>query len=425
MSIKRLIVFVLIAPLALPVSTQGKPAGRSLTFQVEATKTGGKTAPSVECVVDAGPQMPICALAFGSDGKTLAVGGYKEVLIWDLAGAALARRIGADQITGGVHALAFLKDPKQIAVGEGTPYGPGAVRIFDITTGQQTGVFTEPKDIVYALAVSADGKRIAAGGADNRCRVWDIETKKIARVIDLHTDWVLAAAFSPDGKSLATAGADSMVYVWNTETWESTAKTQQVAAVRSLRISADNQLTASAVGGPKINGVRIQRIRDRRQTIMMYTLAAAPLDIAWTARPNRMYVACSDGAIKVFDGANARLLATLTGHKDWVYALAVSGDGKTLASADGDGIVKIWNTADNRLLATLVQLSCGKDDALIVTPQGYAAGAPADAVKWKTADAKRTPEALAKLFWNADSVKKVLAGEKVTPPTFDDKQEPK
>ena len=43
-----------------------------------------------------------------------------------------------------------------------------------------------------------------------------------------------------------------------------------------------------------------------------------------------------------FDVAERKLLATLEGHSNWVYAVAFSPDGKTLASGS-DNTLKLWD----------------------------------------------------------------------------------
>ncbi|MDX2231299.1 MAG: serine/threonine-protein kinase [Leptolyngbyaceae cyanobacterium bins.349] len=51
--------------------------------------------------------------------------------------------------------------------------------------------------------------------------------------------------------------------------------------------------------------------------------------------------------------SNRRCLLTLTGHSRWVTAVAVSPDGKRLASAGLDDAIKIWNLDSGELLLTL------------------------------------------------------------------------
>ncbi len=376
----------------------------------------GKT---IECVASCGPSIPISALAFSPDGKILAVGGYQEVLLWDLTTAKLLRRAGAGQLGGFVHAIAFSKDGRSLAVGEGTPHRTGTVRVLDVAAGKVMLSFQEPKDVVYSLAFSPDGKLLAAGGADALARIWSLAEKKVVGTIEGHGDWVLGVSFSPDGKFLATASSDNSAQVWEVGTWKSSRRMQQADTVHAAAFSADGTHVALAVGGEKDRAIRIMRLSDGRQIRAMGLGLTTPLDVIWAPKGNKIFVPCDDKTLKVYNGANGGLIANLAGHEDWVYGVAVNADETKFASGSADGTVKLWNAADNRLLATFVQLTPRTDEWLILTVQGYLTSSSVNALTWKTTDVKTSPEKLTSVFQNPELVGKAIAGEKIPPPALE------
>lgn len=370
-------------------------------------------APSVECSVAVGPAVPAAALAFRPDGKALASAGYQEVLLWDLAAAKLARRIGAGQLAETVAALAFHKDGKLLAVGEGNPHRAGGVKVFDSESGQLVAAFAEPKEVVYALAFSPDGNLLAAGSADNQVYVWSLGEKKLAGTLREHAGWVMHVAYSGDGKLLVSSGMDRRACVWEVGSWRPVARLQQVEPVLAAAFSPPADLVALAICGPTDRAIRFRRRDNGEQVRAFDTGAAGPLGIAWAPQNNRLYLPCSDGTVRVHD-AGGGLIATLAGHTGWVHALALSADASRVASGDASGAIRLWNTADYTLLATLVQLTPRTDEWLIATASYLATGSPG-ALQWKVANAKTPADKLPGIFLNPDLVQKTLAGSKPPP----------
>jgi WD40 repeat protein len=65
--------------------------------------------------------------------------------------------------------------------------GDRTVRLWDPDNGEKgqvTRTFGGPADFVYALAVSADGARVAAGCADGVLFVWNGQNAQVLRKID-------------------------------------------------------------------------------------------------------------------------------------------------------------------------------------------------------------------------------------------------
>ncbi|MCY2995235.1 MAG: WD40 repeat domain-containing protein [Planctomycetota bacterium] len=383
--------------LAIPLAAAGRPAG------------------SVECLVTRGSTLPLAALAFSPDGKTLAVGGYEEVLLWDLGGAKLAKRIAT---AGQVGAVAFLKDGKTLVVGTGTPSSSGAVVALDVATGKEAFRFAGPTDVVHSLALSPDGKFLAASGPYEPVHVWNLDEKKLATTIQEHHGWVLNVSFSANGKFLATAGDDNTARIWEVGSWKPVIVFADVQPVRGAAFHTDEIQVLLAVGGPNECGLRLRRM-DKPPSRRMYgTGVAMPLGLVGPTQANSVYVPCTDKTVKVFDITNGRLLANLSGHQDWVYAVAISSDETRLASGSADGTVKLWATKDNRLLATLVQLAPRTDEWLVMTTEGYFATSSPGALAWKAENLSTPPDELRKQLQSPESVGKAIAGEKIAPPTL-------
>jgi WD40 repeat protein len=67
----------------------------------------------------------------------------------------------------------------------------------------------------------------------------------------------------------------------------------------------------------------------------------------------RLASAGQDGTVRVWDAESGDELLRLTGHDDWVHAVAFSPDGARLASAGQDGTVRVWDAASGDELLRL------------------------------------------------------------------------
>jgi len=301
----------------------------------------------------------VTALAFHPGGKLLVSGGYKQVLVWDLASGKLARRIG--DLTGQVRALAFSPDGRTLAVALGVPGRAGAVALVDFETGAAT-TLQETKDEMLAVAISPDGKFLAAGGTDTVVRVWSLPDKQPVATLKEHTDWISGLSFSPDSKLLATGSADKTVRLWDTAAWKQTLQlpgpggTPLTEAVTGVAFSPEGDMLAYTVNGPEERAIRLWRPGNANAPALTRPFdmgTCLPLGVTFEPQPShsRMVVACTDKTVRVV-GPGGNVLNTLSGHSDWVYAVAASSDGQRFASGSGDGTVKVWAAA-GKLLNTL------------------------------------------------------------------------
>jgi len=400
------------------------------------------------CVIPVGPLVPVSALAFSPDGKILAVGGYKEVILWDMVNSRLLKRIGQGHVRETVRALAFTAEGRLLAVGDGEPGRSGGVRIFKADTGEFIAQLDGPKDVLDTAVWSPDGKLLVAGGFDSKVYVWDAETRKPLTTLDAHGGQVTSAAFSADGAWLATAGADATTLLWEVKTWKTVSRMPQDGPVNAAAFAPNGQNIALAVSGKTGRGIRLRNMEypepeeaagqpkqdeiDKATTKtdkpapkktapalnrLMEVGSGNPMTVLWDRQGSRLFVPCSDKTIRVFGFPNGGTLATLRGHDDWVYCVALSPDESLLASGAGDGAVKLWSTVENRLLATLIQKTPLTDQWIIVTPKGTFATSSPDAIQWQTSEGTPADTELVKTLQNPEAFRQAMKAPKPPVPT--------
>ncbi len=119
------------------------------------------------------------------------------------------------------------------------------VRLWTGDTLAEQAVFTVKEGEVRSVALSPDGKRVAAGIRYGHVRVWDVETKKELFSVKSHEGETWAVSFTPDGKVLCSGGGDwnrpGEVRLWDTASWKEQAVLKHTNEVLCLAVSPDGK----------------------------------------------------------------------------------------------------------------------------------------------------------------------------------------
>lgn len=148
------------------------------------------------------------AMAFAPDEGRLAVASADgNITLWDMQdGRRVAQWRGHTQR---ISAIAWSPDGRRLATADG-----GAARIWTLD-GDAT---PRPMDVVGAkaqhLAFSADGRWLIAAGAKPNLRVFDVETGALAHELATDGRGTRVLAMTRDGKPLAALGDDNIVRRW-------------------------------------------------------------------------------------------------------------------------------------------------------------------------------------------------------------------
>ncbi|GEM_PF-3080366 len=309
----------------------------------------------------------------------------------------------------GVLGVDFNADASRVV----TAGSDGSARVWNTSTGEELLVMRGHTSDVLDAAFSPDGRRIVTAGADDTVRVWDARTGEQIAQLEGETQLVQRVMYSPDGSLIVSVGQNQVVNVWNAETLQPVGYSPLTATVPlfASAFSPDGSLIAAG-GGRTSSGSNegIVYLWDTRtgeqlaaQTLhsnIVFSLAFSPdggtlhsvgpdgfegvidlttlaqgsataryADIGITAivlPPDGSTIyALLDGTIHIrpADARSADQDVVLSGHTDVIWDMALSSDGRRLASASRDGVVRIWDLETQTELLQLQGHAVG--DALL------------------------------------------------------------
>lgn len=126
--------------------------------------------------------------------------------------------------------------------------------------------------------------------------------------------------------------------------------------VNSVAFSADGQSVAAAGGEPGLQGqAALWRVSDGKLLQRFEGHFDALYSVAISPDGKLLATGSYDQKIKLWAINGGPEVRTLTGHNGAVYGLAFRPDGKVLASASGDRTVKLWEVASGKRLDTFSQ----------------------------------------------------------------------
>lgn len=233
---------------------------------------------------------------YSPDGRRLLVCAQRwysahTILLWDLA---TLTELGTLDIRTNTPCALFVPHSGRIVLGVDTQLwvaDPDTLEVHD-----KRGM----PERVSSLALSADGRRIAAGLSDGRCVVLDAEGLRTIHELQAHEAAIEAVRFSPDSRRLATGAGDATIRVWDVE-------------------SGRERLRIDTPEGREFFALR------------------------FTSDGRRILSGSRYATIRIWDADSGREVLQLRGHASYVHGLDFSPDGRILASASGDNSVRLWD----------------------------------------------------------------------------------
>jgi len=301
----------------------------------------------------------ITALRFSPDGKLLAVGGNREVLLHDASGGGLLKRLPgkAERILS----LAFSSDGSLLVAGGGTPARFGELQFWDPRDGKLARSVLIGSDTVFGASLSPDATKVAVGCSDNTVHVFDSANGRELYKISSHENWVLATVFGVDSKRFVSVGRDRAAKLVDAD------KGQFLENVNQLRgelaaVARHPKKDVIVIGGEDrvpylymMDRPRNMKVGEELTLIRKLEPQDGPIfALDWSPDGKRIAVAGAGAHVNLYDAESGTKIASCGGHTAGIYAVAFSPDGERLATGGFDGQVRLYSSTDCTMQKAMV-----------------------------------------------------------------------
>jgi WD40 repeat protein len=300
---------------------------------------------------------------------------------------------------GAIRDLAFSPDGRLLASASaneeptaGKPK-PGETRLWDCASGELAATLQGHTGAVFCAAFDPHAEILVTGGKDRTIAVWEITrglhgivTGVKQRTLTGHEHSISSLAFSPRDRLLASASADQVV-LWDARTWRKLdALTADRQGVCRIAFSPEGDLLAAAWSSR--GAIVVWDVKARQQAFLLTRLAEDDGDdfqLSFSPDGSRLAVVGHDGVrvwdnsacqvllhlearglkdvefardgltfitggndlpehiyVRSWDALSGRRMEEYRGHKRPVTCLALSANGRLLASGSEDRSINLW-----------------------------------------------------------------------------------
>jgi len=204
----------------------------------------------------------------------------------------------------------------------------GTARIIDIFTGKEVILHGHAGDV--RCIIQGEGTDVLTCSWDNTIRRWNSSTGECLKIYEGHTDWVQSILYDEATKRIFSASDDETIIVWNGETGERIA----VLEGHGDRVWSLARVNSTTIASGSDDGTI--KLWDMATLVCIETISNGRRVYSVAATPDGQYLisGSSERELKVWSVATGQCLYTLSHRDFWALKVAVSPDGRFIASCE-------------------------------------------------------------------------------------------
>jgi WD40 repeat protein/serine/threonine protein kinase len=249
-----------------------------------------------------------------------------------------------------VRNMAFSADGSKLFVA----HGDRAFSSFAVKDETAAPTTVHSPATIDTIAVADDGHWVATANTEGEVVLWKLEPLEPIRTVNVHNGGVRYLLFSSDSQTLATTGVeDRQMAFWNPS---------ENGLSKKVVVHSGNVQLLSTIPGTQLFVTTI----DEDNLIRVWDGVGTRAIEAQICHENSIYglAVSSDGKfiasggrgrnVKLIDRHAPALDLSIPAHEDWLWTLCFAESGRMLVTAAGDRSIRLWDSSTGKQLGVLI-----------------------------------------------------------------------